>query len=96
MLSLRHLITNFLDEMNQTKGKHIMIIIHMQRFSINENEIEFETLFQDWNTNMFDLLNEEFLLPIDCIHDKSFLKLSEIKNFLEFEDIFYSLVDFAL
>ena len=91
LLSLKHVISHQLDDDINPRGKHILIIIHLQRFYLSE--IEFETLFQDWNLMMFDYLNEEYLLPMECLEDETFSKLADSKLMVQFPEIFYYVFD---
>ena len=100
LLLLKHIEENLEnDESTNIKGtnKHVMIILHLQRHLINE--VNFETIFTEWKTLMFDHLDKDYLFPIDCIEDRSFQKLSiflKNKQLIRFEDILYSLIDNTL
>ena len=73
LLLIKHLLLNSLDASKHPKGRHLMIIIHLQRF--NAGNISVDTLFHNWESVMFDDLNKDFILPIEFIEESTFQKL---------------------
>jgi len=84
---IKHLILNCLNSHKHRKGHHLMILIHLQRYNVGQ--VNIDTLFQDWESIMFDNINHEFAHPIEFIKQPSFQRLmtsnllSSLDNLLE-------------
>ena len=74
LLLVKHLLVNNLNNNKLRKSTHILLIAHTQRYNAGQNTIS--TLFQDWESVMFDSLEEEYLIRQDILERPSFENLA--------------------